>query len=197
MPTLNSDLLKKIQSLSDDTQTRVRQTVTMAKERPAEGHDTWNAHLAAIGLLPMTAVQIGALIQTGANIKSGALPIELRQVLQKIKDNAELEIGKLTAELETLEADDEFDADPPRESLERLNDFLRDMVDKEVRDYIQSTKPATGLKGIFANAATTTPKYFEHAAKAGVKTLKCPTCGAPRPADQSLETCAFCGSQLL
>lgn len=197
MPTSNSDLHKKIQHLSDDTQSRIRQTVTLAKERPVEGNEPWRLHLAALGLVPLTAVQIGELLQTGPKVTAGALPVELREALQKIKDDAASEMVKIENEIDAFEENDESDTGSLRDALENFDRFLNDVVDREVREYIQSTKPAVGLKGIFANAAATTPKYFEHAAKAGVKTLKCPACGAPRPADQTLETCAFCGTKLL
>lgn len=172
-----SDLQNHVRVFADEIRRRIRTTVAIAKKRPVEGSRAWNDHLQTMGLRAFTDDKIHELRRLGPASKTGALPIEVRQALQKVKDDADAKILEFEFDLEGLEQNEDASAGAVRETLDRLKDELRNMVDTEVKNYVAVMRSSVDATG-----------------KAGA--LKCPTCGARQPQDDSPPTCAYCGGRM-
>jgi hypothetical protein len=113
----------------------------------------------------------------------GALPLELRSVLEAIRGYTARLLAALSQRLP--------DGNP---EVDRLRTELDSFVDQVMRDFTAKVRPAPTVAGIFANAQRTTTRFAE--VRDGVRTKKCPLCGAARPEGTDLRACAFCGQSL-
>lgn len=133
----------------------------------------WEKLLREEGLTPLSAERRRSLRQSGVPSMTGITPVELRMVLETIRSRIAQEPGASALEME-----------------------LSTLVDREMRRYIAHTQPpAAGLGAIFGNAHRTAVRFGPVAD--GVEALRCGCCGAARPGDSDLRTCAFCGNALI
>ena len=138
------------------------------------GDDNWNNLLTSYGATPLSGKEKGYLLNSSMKIATGAFPLELRRVYERIVDKYKSE--STSAELQSA-----------------LNNFN---MDAKVMEYYQKIKPFTGLGDIFKNAQTGTAKYSEGFQKEKQLTIKCKNCGAPRLEEMQYDSCLFCGSKL-
>ncbi len=118
----------------------------------------------SLGLAPLTADQRTFIRKSGAPKLSGVLPVELRVVLERLRD-----------------------VHPQLDPMER-----KTFVDRELLKFVAAAQPPKAVLGnIFANAQASSVRL---ASADGVSALKCACCGAARPAGADLRTCTFCGT---
>lgn len=138
------------------------------------GDDNWNNLLNSYGATPLSSEEKGYLANSSMKIATGAYPLELRRVYERIVDK--YKNGPSSTELQG--------------ALSNFN------MDAKVMEYYQKIKPFSGLGDIFKNAQTGTAKYSEGLQKEKQLTIKCKNCGAPRLEEMQYDSCLFCGSKL-
>src|SRR5687768_16791906 len=163
-----SDPIKKFQ-------TEVDLAFSAAIKSAKGGDSTWNSLLSSYQIMPLTAQQKEALLNSEMKIAGGAFPIEVRWVLQAI-------LMKHAAMA---------DANPDVKNL-----LLQYNMDGEVMKYYTRIKPFGGMKDIFKNAKSTTKNYSEGIGGAKKSVIRCKNCGAPRLETMQYDDCLFCGSDL-
>ena len=138
------------------------------------GDDNWNNLLTSYGAQPLSGEEKGYLLNSSMKIATGAFPLELRRVYERIVDK--------------------YKTEPSSPELQNaLSNFN---MDAKVMEYYQKIKPFSGLGDIFKNAQTGTAKYSEGLQKEKQLTIKCKNCGAPRLEEMQYDSCLFCGSKL-
>lgn len=175
-----------IDTLRNELKTRVDQTISTAAKALPYQEDEWDAYLREHDITPPGndhRAELLALKETSR----GAIPIEVRLVLEKHKNAVVEKLAGLKKEYASQEWWPRVEA--PADKI------MSGFVDESIKRYIgdMDRKPVSA-KNIFANSLKTTPKYFTQVDKAGTKSEKCPTCMAARPEGNDLKTCAFCGS---
>ncbi len=168
-----------VRELAERLAARAREVLRVAAASPPGGGGDWE-ELAASVAVPILSFEERVRYLGTPPLQQGALPIEVRRVLERVRDLA----------LDELAAVRDLDADDGGDELEVV---LRCFVESRMREYIQTIRPPQGAGGIFRNALATTPRYA--VAEAGMSTLRCSMCGAAR-LDAKVEHCQFCGASL-
>jgi hypothetical protein len=161
---------------------RVERALTAALAARIGDDPTWDAFLAAEGERALPVAERLALAAQGVPNLRGALPVEVRRLLERIGSETERQLA-------AIPQDDESDA-----ARDRLRQELTQFVAQKMRDYLDRARPAPTLAGIFANAQATSLRSGD--VKAGTETVTCPCCGAARQKGGSLKICAYCGNEL-
>ncbi len=175
--------LRHIESQLDAQLEHIKQK---ALESRAADDPHWDAFLVSMGVTPLDGEARMRILASGAPKINGAFPAEVRSAFTLIQKQA---LESLDSERAMFGHDGGFLADH-----ERLDRKARYIVDERMRDYINCARPKVTLGGIFANAANTSTRHERNTESVNTETCGC--CGAARPADTSLNVCAFCGSRL-
>lgn len=138
------------------------------------GTPAWDAALAAVGVRPPTAEARREILAVGIPQLRGALPTELRQALEAVRRRIRRESGPWDAAA--------------------IDEALDASIAERISAYLRLCRPPVGLGAIFANAQLTTRRSEDPGGR--MQALKCPCCGAARPSDAGLRTCAYCGHDL-
>jgi hypothetical protein len=163
--------------------------VSTAAASPLHGSPTWDALLAEAGAQPLTAVQRQHHVSAGPPRASGPSPIEVRRALEALRARVE----RAAAELQSVADARDFD-DAAERSIDGLKRFAGRLVDEHLRRYIATVRPKITTSSIFANARASSRNYTAESAGAGMSTLACDCCGAPRQRGATSRVCEFCGS---
>lgn len=180
-----SELTTKFTSLEHELSRSIEQTIDLAKDTPPKGGEEWFSFMITLGVEPLDMKSRGHALSSGFQFNQGALPVEVRRVIERLKDDVAERATRFTEK-------HGGSAEANKILLDEFLVTLEDVVESSMGDYVLSIKPKAALAGIFANAAMTT-KTFEKQ-DAGAITKKCRCCGAARPSDTELKTCAFCGT---
>lgn len=148
-----------------------------ALESSAQGSDAWNTLLAELGLA-VPAAKVREQLALRQPLKKGALPVEVRHVLERLQ----------TITRKTLS-----DAAVGDETSAAFEKTLEHFVEEDMTLYLKAVRPAASPKSIFATAKATTKKYGDMNTKAVVEIVRCKSCGAARPEGTDLRVCDFCG----
>ncbi len=165
-------------TLLADLEARAAELVRVASEAPLGGGPPWQAVLTAHGVAPLPADDRQAYLASGMPMNRGALPIEVRRVLEVLQRTASAALAHLAA---SQEVDD---------AVERR---VATLADRAMRDYLHAVRPPVTAGGIFANARASTPRFA--ATVAGVATMRCSACGASRSSEGD-QACRFCGAPI-
>lgn len=141
----------------------------------------------------MTSHRDQILSQNNQTHQTGALPLEVRNVLKAFKSRTRRELKEKYAKVETL--NDIGKAVDLEQRLDTVKTLLEKVTENYTVKYIKSIRPPLTSMSIFANALGTT-KGFEKE-KSHAITRKCHTCGAGRPAGTDLSTCDYCGGSFV
>jgi hypothetical protein len=147
-----------------------------------QGTPAWDAALVAVGVRPPTAEARLAVIATGIPQFRGALPHELRQALETLRRR--MRRAASGANTDDVDAASDDDADTT----------MRAHIADLVATHLLRCRPPVGLGAIFANAQMTTQRMTDDGER--MIALRCPCCGAARPADAGLRVCGYCGHEL-
>lgn len=180
-----SELTNKFNSLENELSHSIQQTVNLAKSTPPKGGEEWFSFMMTMGVEPLNVTARSNALASGFQFNQGALPAEVRRVMERLKQDVADRATRFTEK-------HGGSAEANKILLDEFLVTLEDVVESSMGDYVLSIKPKAALAGIFANAAITT-KTFEKQ-DAGAITKKCRCCGAARPSDTELKTCAFCGT---
>lgn len=176
-----------IDTLRGELKLRVDQTLAAAAKAIPDQEDEWDAYMRAQEVVPKSSDERIQLLALKEERSKGALPIEVRLVLEKHK----LAVIQKLSEIKTEYGSKEWWSRVEAPADKVINEF----IDESIKRYIgEMNRTSVSSRNIFANAMKTTPKYFTQVHKAGTKSEKCPTCMAARPEGSDLKTCAFCGS---
>lgn len=178
-----------INSFREELETKVNQTIHLASHSPLGGNEEWDVYMKSHELIPKTTDERKQLLALKETASKGALPVEVRMLLEKHQQSA---TGKLQ------ELKQQFDKEEWWVRVETpAQKLIHNFIEEGIKKYMGETDAKlVSAKSIFSNALRTTPKYMTEIHKAGTKSEKCPTCHAARPADSELKTCAFCGSPI-
>lgn len=183
-----SDLVR-VETLSnwvEDSVSRVRETAASTQRG---GDDQWTGLLTQLGVTPLSDPERVRHLAEGAPINKGALPMEFRWAMEAIVEQAEPRCRDLDMALDTGD-------DAAQRAVDRLARRLSLLVEEELRSYMGAVRPTISTSSIFANAMATTQSFMGQAQGAGVSTVSCPCCGAPRRDGSESLTCEFCGSEI-
>lgn len=178
-------LSEKLISLEKALHNSMDQTINLAMHANPAGSEEWFEFMAMVGVDPLDSKTRSNSLKSGFQFNQGILPVEVRRVLERVKDDI---AGRVQRFEENLEASNDTTAAVRDGFLAKLDEI----VESRLNTYVGSIKPKAAVSAIFANAAVST-KLFEQQ-KAGSETKKCRCCGAARPADSDLKICAFCGT---
>ncbi len=178
-----------IDAFRAELQTVVNETIQQASHAQPDGDEQWDAHLATHNVVRKTSEERKQLLSLKENKTKGAIPIEVRYVLEKHKTVAAHRLANLQMEFGKEEWWPRVET-PARKIID-------DFIEEGIKKYVGELEPKTSLtKSIFANSKKTTTTYMTKIYQAGSKSEKCPTCMAARPAESDLKTCAFCGTTI-
>ena len=162
---------------TDKVDEQVARVLAVASASAPLGDPSWDALLREHGVAPLSHDERKQHFDQGPRRKGGAAPIEVRLVLESLRERAR-------ASWQAMSIDDEERA---------LGRRLSNLVEDGMRDYLaRVAPPAPTTASIFANARATTANYGG-AVKAGMGQMKCTTCGAPRRNDADGLACVYCG----
>lgn len=154
-----------------------------ALEEPAP----WQALLLRFNI---SAAEEGEKLQASQfNHKKGALPIELRRMLQGLQNHYRAKLHRLRHDIDNLNPE-QFDV--ALELVGEAEEKLKLFIDPTVKTYIEQIRPKITIQSIFANAMSSSIKQQNSAEHVHSKTCAC--CGAARPNKTNLKMCAYCGS---
>ncbi len=181
-----ADLTEKLDALEHKLHSSVGDVLELARQTPPAGTPAWIALMASVGVEPLGLRQREQALRTGFQFHRGALPVEVRMVLERIRDDVS------TRSRTVAEPADVLTGETARAYVESFQRRLDELVETRLQDYVDAIKPAASVNAIFANALASTKKFT--AEGSGSQTKTCDCCGAGRPADTDLRTCAFCGT---
>ncbi len=158
-----------------------------AATAPRGGGPRWQACLAELQVAPLPDEVRRRHLDRGAVFHSGPPPIELRRALERVVEQARALRGAAGA----------APADPA--AWDELDRSLDTLVDDEIARYLQAVRAPVTTASIFANAMATSVRPLAQGPGAGVDTLRCSSCGAPRQgaSGAASTSCEFCGRPLL
>jgi hypothetical protein len=178
----------RIAAFEERLRARVQELLSRALASRAGDDPAWDEYLGSLGVRPLTAAKREEIHAAGVPNLRGALPVEVRKALVALA-------GALGEELRALAEAVDGAGGETGESERRLDALeaeLRDLAERQAREYLNQARPRASLLGIFANAQQSTIRYA--AAGEAVQTKKCACCGAARPDGTDLAACAFCGA---
>jgi hypothetical protein len=178
-----------IDAFRTELQAVVNETIQQAVQAQSVEDESWDAYLRSHDVVPKTSEERNQLLSLQENRTKGAIPVEVRQVLEKQKSTA----ARMLANLKIQFGQEEWWPRVEAPAKKIMDDFIEEGIKK----YVGELAPKTSLaKSIFANSKKTTTTYLTKIYQAGTKSEKCSTCMAARPAESDLKTCAFCGSPI-
>jgi hypothetical protein len=178
-----------IDTFRTELQAVVNNTIQQAAIAQPDGDEQWDAYLATHYIVAKTSEERKQLLSLKENRTKGAIPVEVRQVLEKQKSMAMRRLDNLKIQF----GQEEWWPRVETPAQKIMDDF----VEEGIKKYVGELAPKTSLtKSIFANSKKTTTTYMTKIYQAGTKSEKCHTCMAARPAESDLKTCAFCGSPI-
>jgi hypothetical protein len=173
--------------LRKEFQSKIEESLTLARAVSTEESQAWDNHLKSLALTPMTIEERKQRSSLNNTIHTGALPIELRSVLE----------FHSTAILQTMNTYKNefghFDWWNNRVETPFLK-VVNDMPQQTLTTYIGTIRSQSAA--IFENAAEVSYGYFETTVRSNSKSHLCPTCRAARSANTDLTICSFCGTPL-
>jgi hypothetical protein len=185
LPDLVAELSRQIEAQTHTLR-------TLAREGPVGGSPGWHSFVADLPVLRLSEAQQREYLTHGAPIKTGALPIDVRGVLEHWCQEFKQKAWQLQHRF-NRESDHSPVLRAAEEALARIDRWLGTYVEREVKAHLNAVRPALGRSSIFQNALRSTPRWGS--VSSAVNTLSCKACGAPR-SDESAQTCGFCGSSL-
>lgn len=160
---------------------QVHRIVELASECAVGGDAHWDALLCELGIGALTPAERVAHVHA-IQIR-GAVPIEVQWALEHV--------GRQTAaaarRLQFTPGVDEGDA------LDRLELDASRTAEQHLPRVLARVRGAPSTSSIFARAAASTPRMAR--AAAGLETLVCASCGAPRRGHTE-RSCSHCGGVL-
>lgn len=168
---------------------RASAIVATAAAAPLHGSPTWDALLAEAGAQALTAEERQHHAIAGPPRASGPSPIEVRRALEAVREH----VRRAASELQAAADANAFD-DATERSIDDLKRLADRLVDEHLRRYIATVRPKITTSSIFANARASSRNYTAQSAGAGMSTLCCDCCGAPRQRGSTARVCEFCGS---
>lgn len=152
------------------------------------GDAAWDAVLREHGVSPLPPTERQRHIQEGPRRSRGALPIEVRWVIEAVHQRSREAARALDLRVETPEE---------QRIVDGIEHRLVNLVEDTTRAHLQRVTPAVNTTAsIFANARATTPNYASAGAAAGVSQMKCKSCGAPRKSLEEIGACGYCGGKI-
>jgi hypothetical protein len=165
--------------------------VAAAAAAPLHGSPQWDALLHEAGAQPLSADERQHHASAGPPRASGPSPIEVRRALEALRARLERAAEQLQTGVDAGSWDDAV-----QREIDALKRIARGLVDEQLRRYIAAVRPKITTSSIFANALASSRNYAAEGARAGMSTLSCDCCGAPRQRGSTARVCEFCGSTL-
>lgn len=173
--------------LRKEFQSKIEECVAIARTATSDESDTWDNYLKNLSLTPLTKEDRNQRYTLNETIQTGALPVELRSVL----DFHSAAIRQTMNDLKTEFGNQDWWIDRVEKPFLKVVD---DMPRQTLQEYIGAVRMDSTT--ILKNAAKVSYGYFDTTVKSNSKSHLCPTCRAARPAETDLTTCSFCGSSL-
>jgi len=164
-------------SLDDAITRHVATVVSTASSVAAGGEPTWDELLVQYGVAALDRGE-RAMIVARMHVARGAVPAEVRLVLQSIARWAQGELDRML---------------PSDHDVERVRRRIVELVDRETASYERTIGlgSAPTLGSIFANAQKTSKEGPHAKTHREVVTLTCVNCGGPQ--EQPLDfICRYC-----
>lgn len=185
-----SDFKKSLDELTKHFSRSADDVISRAEVVQPGTDPDWTTYMTSLGLTPVPPDEkMNVLVTTNQGQFQGALPSEVRDILNHHKKNILVEVRKQKSNLDDSIASDPqttFDFDDFKTSLESL-------IKEKIQHYVNKSKPSFSTQGIFANAMMTSLNTGTASAQVNTKTCDC--CGAARPNNSDLRTCQFCGNE--
>ena len=192
----------KTKDNTKDEKIDYRQKIVDLKEQFHEELDTlrlvaqsdipsWHDYLKTIAVTPIGDIQRDEAKAKGIDIPKVAFPSEYRAALVIFKKKIRDIVVALKSKILAVE-DDIAEND-----LEDFTDkYLKKLVKKELKRYIEKNKPNVSVANIFANASTSINKFSPKEVGDKSYSIKCKTCGAVRLEEDQYDDCFYCGTPL-
>jgi len=127
----------------------------------------------------------------GLDIPAIAFPFEYRAALVVFKKRIKEIVVVLKHDIEII------DNRIAQSELEDFTDkYLKKLIKKELKKYINLSKPKVSVSDIFANASTSINKFAPKEVGDKSYSIKCKTCGAARLEEDQYDDCFYCGTPL-
>jgi len=152
---------------------------------------SWHNYLNSVLIIPVGEAQRKQAKAKGLNIPKTAFPSEYRAALVLLKKKTKAIIKVLSSDI--LAADDVIAQDKLEDFI---NKYLKKMVKKELKHYIDLSKPMVSVSNIFENASKSLNKYAPKEVGDKSYSIKCKTCGAARLEEDQYDECFYCGTPL-
>jgi hypothetical protein len=176
-------------NLRSQLKTALDETIAVAAKATPHEEDEWDEYLRTHQISPKSLAERDELFALKAEQTQGALPIEVRAVLEKHKDSVSKQLKSWKDEFGSADWWPRVDGAAPS--------LLHEFVNEGMKQYLgRVNAQVTTVGDVFANAKSTSPSYMTNIQKSGIKSEKCPTCMAARLEGHNLNTCAFCGATI-
>jgi hypothetical protein len=176
------------------SETRAQHVVATAASASLHGSPAWDALLAEAGVQALGPLERQHHVSAGPPRASGPSPIEVRRALESLR--AQMQRAAKELEHATTHSGAEGDDDATERAIDGLKRLAGRIVDEHLRRYIATVRPKITTSSIFANAMASSRNYTAQGVNAGMTTLACDCCGAPRCSGTTSRVCEFCGSKL-
>jgi len=148
--TENIDYTQKVETLKEQFITELDTIKSVSKSDISN----WVGYLNSIGVTPVGEEQRAEAKTKGLTIPKTAFPSEYRAALVVLKKKTKNTVVMLHSD---IQAADELSAEF---ELEEFTDkYLKKMVKKELKRYIELSRPKVSVTDIFANASTSINKF--------------------------------------
>jgi len=185
--TENIDYTQKVETLKEQFITELDTIKSVSKSDISN----WVGYLNSIGVTPVGEEQRAEAKTKGLTIPKTAFPSEYRAALVVLKKKTKNTVVMLHRD---IKAADELSAEF---ELEEFTDkYLKKMVKKELKRYIELSRPKVSVTDIFANASKSMNKYSPKEVGDKSYSIKCKTCGAARLEEDQYDVCFYCGTPL-
>lgn len=179
------NFIKKIKA---DFPKEIEKVFKIAKKSDSQKDKEWDKLLIEYEIKPLSSEERTKIIERGLSIKKGALPSELRLLLEKIRNKYIFLVDKFD--------DDLLEDEVSRKDLDNFRyQILENFIENKIKEYINQIKEPVALNTIFANASKSIGRIAQ-LQEAKLYTIKCKTCGAARLEEDQYNHCSYCGSQV-
>jgi len=178
-----------VSTLRTQLQINIEACLTLARETSADNFQTWNNYLTSQSIEPLSSEDRAIRYQLNKSVKQGALPIEVRAVLEHHVRQMLLVLNNFKKEY-GHESWWESRVEKPVKQLGI------DLNNQSMEEYIGGIQNRNTPSQVLENAAQVSYGFREYFHKSKAKSHLCPTCRAARPAHADLNVCYFCGTPL-
>jgi len=194
------------QTVRENAEKEAQEILTKALQSAMGGDAEWDLYLASWKVESLSAEKRKDLLQGEVKLTKGALPYEVRQVLEvwekKGLDEAKQVVKAYQKAIKQAEETEDYEGEEALAQQLRpfewdVRAYLMDTKESCMRSYLQSVKKKNkGIGSVFANAMKTSVKYTMTETSTAAA-LCCPSCGSPRMTTAVETICNFCGTDLL